>query len=127
MKLRLLVTGLCALWTTLAATAASIDGQWTAEFDTMIGVQKYVFEFKTEGDRLTGRAIGEREGEKAEVKISEGHVQGDALSFVELLNFQGMDLRIAYQGRLTGPGEIKLTRRVGDAATEELVARRVQE
>lgn len=127
MKLPLLAGCLLALVTSLSASAAQIAGRWRAEFDTMIGIQTYVFEFKVEGEKLTGQAIGERDGEKAKVAITEGRVKGDTVFFVEQLNFKGMDLRITYEGRQAGPNELKLTRHVGDVATEELVAKRLPE
>jgi len=117
----------CLWFLASSALAADISGQWRAEFDTMIGVQKYVFEFKVDGEKLTGKAIGERDGEKAEVVLVEGRISGNEVSFVENLNFQGMPLRIAYQGTVTNENEIKLTRQVGDVAAETLVARRVHE
>lgn len=109
-----------------SAFAAEIAGRWKAEFDTMIGVQKYVFEFKVEGEKLTGKAIGTREGDTVEVVLTEGHVANDRITFVELLNYQGMDLRISYEGSLVSGDEIKLTRRVGDFAAEQLVAKRIK-
>jgi len=41
------------------------------------------------------------------------------------MNFQGMDIRIEYSGKINGD-EMKLTRKVGEFATEELVAKRVK-
>ena len=71
----------------LAARAADLTGTWKAEFETQIGVQKYVFEFKADGEKLTGKAIGERETDKSEVAIAEGKIVGDEVSFVENLKF----------------------------------------
>jgi hypothetical protein len=59
------------------------------------------------------------------VAIQEGKIAGDDVSFVENMSFQGMEIRIEYSGKLTGD-ELKLTRKVGDFATEELVAKRVR-
>jgi len=109
-----------------AATAADVTGTWTAEFETQIGVQKYVYTFKAEGEMLTGAAIGERMGKKDEVVITDGSVKGDKVSFVEKLPFEGQELIISYTGAVMG-GEIKFTRQVGDFATEEFVAKRKQE
>jgi hypothetical protein len=106
-----------------ASGASPVAGQWLSEFDTQIGKQKYAFNFKVEGDNLTGKAnavIGE---EKMETELKEGKVKGDEISFVEPMNFQGTELRIEYKGKLAGD-EIKFTRKVGDVATEELVAKR---
>lgn len=108
------------------ARAAAIDGRWTAQFDSQIGVQKYVFELKADGQKLTGHALGERaDGSKSDTAITEGRIVKDDVSFVEPLNFQGYDLRIEYTGKLQGD-ELKLTRKVGDFATEELVAHRAK-
>ncbi len=100
-----------------------IAGRWKAEFDTQVGHLKYTFEFRTDGDRLAGRAFREREGETTETDLKEGRVGGAAISFVEPLKFQDRDIRIEYQGKIVGD-EIKFTRQVGDFATTELVARR---
>jgi enterochelin esterase-like enzyme len=106
----------------LTALAADITGTWKAEFDTQIGVQKYTFTFKQEGTALTGKTNSEIGEGKSESKLTDGKVEGDTVSFVELLNFQGNELRITYQGKVAGK-EIKFTRQVGDVATEELVAK----
>ena len=43
---------------------------------------------------------------------------------VEMLKFQGNDIRIEYTGKIVSADEIKFTRKVADFATEELVAKR---
>ena len=105
--------------------SSSVSGAWQAEFDTQIGKQKYVFTLKTDGEKLTGKANAEIGGEKFETSLSEGKLKGDEIAFVEMLKFQDNDLRIEYKGKITG-NEIKLTRKVGDVATEELVAKRIK-
>ena len=105
------------------ALAADLTGAWKAEFDTQIGVQKYLFTLRQDGTNLTGKANSEVNGEKREANLTEGRVAGDAVSFVEFLNFQGNDLRITYRGTLR-TNEIKFTREVGEFAKEELTARR---
>jgi len=123
---RLLCCAAFALALIGSARAADLTGKWKAEFDTQIGVQKYVFDFKVDGEKLTGKAAFERQDEKGEVELKEGKIAKDAVSFVELLNFQGQEIRIEYSGKLAGE-DLKLTRKVGDFATEELVAKRVKE
>ena len=108
---------------TATAAAADVTGTWTAEFDTQIGVQKYVFTFKAEGETLTGTAVAERMGEKSTVTLTAGTVKGDRIAFTEPLDFQGQQVSITYTGTIAGD-EIKFTRKVGDFATEELVAKR---
>jgi len=105
----------------VGAFGADVTGKWTAEFDTQIGVQKYTYEFKVDGTKLTGKAINQM----GETAIREGKVSGDEISFVEMLNFQGQEIRIEYTGKVSGD-EIKFTRKVADFATEELVAKRVK-
>ncbi|MGO8676745.1 MAG: alpha/beta hydrolase-fold protein [Limisphaerales bacterium] len=103
--------------------AADVTGTWKAEFDTQIGMQKYTFVLKQDGAMVAGKANADINGEKHEAELKEGKVDGDSVSFVEMLNFQGNDLRIVYTGKLLG-NEIKFTRQVGEFAKEELVAKR---
>ncbi|HRI13790.1 MAG TPA: alpha/beta hydrolase-fold protein [Verrucomicrobiota bacterium] len=89
-----------------------------------MGKQTYTYELKAEGEKVTGKATGEINGEnRRTVDIKDGKLVGDTVSFVEVFNFQGNDISISYTGKLAGD-EIKFTRKVGDIATEELVARR---
>ncbi len=105
-----------------SAMAADISGTWTASFDTQIGVQNYTYVFKVEDGKLTGTA----KSQLGETKITEGSVKGDEVSFVENLDFQGQPLRIVYKGKISGD-EIKFHREVGDAASEDFVARRTKQ
>jgi hypothetical protein len=57
--------------------------------------------------------------------ITEGKIDGDTITFVEALSFNGMDIKITYTGKIDGD-TIKFTRQVGDFATEELTAKRVK-
>jgi enterochelin esterase-like enzyme len=108
-----------------ASHAADIAGQWRAEFDTQIGVQKYVFTFQTDGDKLTGKAASQVNGRKREAELKEGTINGDTLSFVERLSFQGNQVRIRYTGKV-GTEEIAFTREVGDFAKVDFKATRVE-
>jgi len=124
MRIRQTVLALALmLVTAVTAFAADVTGTWTADFDTQIGVQKYVFTFKVEGEKLTGEAAAERMGEKATVPLKDGSVKGDQIAFTETLDFQGQQVAIVYSGTIAGD-EIKFTRKVGDFATEQLVAKR---
>jgi hypothetical protein len=115
-----------ALLCALPARAADASGKWKAEFDTQVGVQKYTFDLKVEGGKLTGKATFERMGQKGEVDLQDGKVSGDDISFVEKVDFQGNPMSITYTGKVAGD-EMKLTRKVGDFATEEIVAKRVKD
>jgi hypothetical protein len=105
----------------LPAFGADVTGKWTASFETQIGTQNYTYDFKVDGGKLTGTA----KSQNGESQIAEGVVNGDDISFVETLDFQGNSLRIVYKGKISGD-EIKFTRNVADMVTEELVAKRAK-
>ena len=113
----LLASGLVAI-----AQTPDITGKWNASFETQIGTQTYTYDFVVKNGVLTGKAksnIGEAE-------ISGGKVEGDKVTFVEMLKFEGMEIRIDYTGKIVSADEIRFTRQVGDIATEELVAKRAK-
>ncbi len=113
--------------TVVKALAADVTGTWKSEFDSQIGHQKYTFTFKQNGAKLTGKANSEAGDRKREAELKEGKVDGDTISFVEMLTIQDNEIRIAYTGKLSADrNEIKFTRAVGDFAKEEIVAKREQ-
>jgi len=124
-KRRFLLSAVIVAAMAAAAFAADVTGTWTASFDTQIGVQKYTYTFKAAGNKLTGKAKAESEAIKGETEITEGTVNGDDISFVENVDFQGMPIRIVYKGKIAGD-EIKFTRTILDMFTEELVAKRAK-
>jgi enterochelin esterase-like enzyme len=106
-----------------AGRGADVTGTWKAEFDTQIGVQKYTFTFQQQGDKLTGKAASDIDGQKQEVELRDCKLEGDTITFLEMLPFQDNEIRISYKGKITGD-EIKFTRNVADFADEDLVAKR---
>ena len=103
-------------------SAADITGKWTASFDTQIGKQEYTYDFVVKDGKLTGKMksnIGESD-------VIDGKVDGDKVTFTELLKFEGMEVKITYTGTIVSADEIKFTSNVADFATEELVAKRVK-
>jgi hypothetical protein len=111
---------------TVCAFAADLTGKWTAEFSTPVGgAQKYTFEFKVDGEKLTGKAHFERMGQKGEAELLEGKIAGDEISFIENLDAGGNTLRITYKGKIAGD-EIKFSRQVGDFSTVEFTAKRIK-
>ena len=105
----------------LAQTGAA--GTWTASFETQIGVQDYTYVFEVDGMTLTGTAKSSMSETPSAVR--DGKIEGNTLTFVENLNYQGMELVITYKGTLAGD-EIRFTRMVGEFATEELTAKRAE-
>ena len=85
MKIRLFGV-LALLLAALPASAGDLVGKWTTEFDTQIGVQKYVFEFKKSGDTLTGEATFERSVGNGTAPLGNVKVEGDKVSFDEPLS-----------------------------------------
>ena len=120
-SIRWLVICLAAALLPLSAHAADISGTWKASFDTQIGKQEYTYTFAVKGNQLTGSA----KSTNGEASLSEGKVDGDKVSFVENLSYQGNALRIVYTGKIVSSNEIKFTRDVAGVAQEELTATRV--
>jgi hypothetical protein len=109
----------CLLACALTVWAADASGKWTTTISTQIGELAYTYDFKVEGDKLTGTA----KSQFGEIAITEGKVNGDEITFVENISFDGNAIRIDYKGKVSGD-EIKFTRKVGEFATEEFVAKR---
>ena len=102
-----------------AAPSADITGTWTTEFDSQVGKQTYTYDIKVEGETLTGHAksnLGE-----GDVK---GTVDGDKVTFVENLNYQGQALAITYTGQIVSADEIKFSRDVAGQGGESFTATR---
>ena len=104
-----------------AAYAGSASGKWTAAIDTQIGIQNYTYDFKVDGEKLTGSA----KSQFSESQLAEGSVKGDEVSFVENLKFEGQEVRVVYKGKIAGD-EIKFNRQVGEFASEDFVAKRAK-
>lgn len=106
----------------VSAHAADVTGTWSATFDTQVGQQSYTYEFSVEGSQLTGKATSAN----GETAIENGTVDGDTVTFVERINFQGMDLVITYTGEVVSDDEIRFKRDVSGFVVEDLVATRVR-
>ena len=102
-----------------AAPTADINGTWTTEFDSQVGKQTYTYTFKVEGGTLTGHS-------KSNLGESDltGTVDGDKVTFVENLDYQGTPLAITYTGQIVSANEIKFKRDVGGQGGEEFTAKR---
>jgi len=116
----------CALAVVGVARAQdTVAGKWKSQFDSQIGQQNYIFEFKVDGTNVTGTATGERQMGTNTVAITEGKITKDGVFFVEPLKLQDNDIRIEYSGKVSGD-ELKLHRKVGDFAEYDIVAKRVK-
>lgn len=117
-----LMTVLLVLVSMAPIAAADISGKWAASFDTQIGKQDYTYEFVVKDSKLTGKM----KSNLGESDVLDGKVDGDKVTFGEVLKFEGMEVKITYSGTVVSADEIKFTRNVADFATEELVAKRVK-
>jgi hypothetical protein len=108
-----------ALIATAAYAATDISGTWTTSFDSQVGTQTYTYNFKLEGATLTGHAksnVGEGD--------LKGTVDGDKVTFVENLDYQGQALAITYTGTIVSADEIKFSRDVAGQGGESFTATR---
>jgi uncharacterized protein with FMN-binding domain len=119
------------IWGALAASAVfataaiaqgpNLTGTWNTSFDSSVGKQTYVYTIKVDGGTLTGHAksnLGE-----GDIK---GTVSGNAVTWVETLNYQDMQLAITYTGQIVSADEIKFKRDVGGQGGEEFTATRAK-
>ena len=97
MNLRLTLAAL--LFTAVSAFAADIDGKWTGSLDSPNGPIQLGFTFKADGAILTGTTIGP---DGMELKITNGKIDGNKISFDVAVDFGGMPFTIAYTGVLNG-------------------------
>jgi hypothetical protein len=102
-----------------AAPSADISGTWTTSFDSQVGQQTYTYNFTVAGGKLTGHS-------KSNIGESDltGTVDGDKVTFVENLDYQGQKLAITYTGQIVSADEIKFKRDVAGQGGEEFTARR---
>jgi enterochelin esterase-like enzyme len=103
--------------------AADVTGTWKADFDTQRGLQKYTFMLRQDGTTVTGKVSVDTDGQKRDADLKEGKVDGDAVSFVEVLSIQDNELRITFTGKVSSD-TIKFTRAVGNFGTSEATATR---
>ena len=79
--------------------AADIDGKWTGTIDGGGGPMQVVYNFKADGATLTGTTIGP---DGMEVKLSDGKIDGNNISFNLTLDFGGQAITLAGKGVLSG-------------------------
>ena len=106
----------------VGALAADFNGKWNASVETPRGTETITFEFHVDGAKLTGTVSTPR----GDMEISEGKIDGDAISFAQVLNFNGDEFRITYAGKADGADAIKFTRQLGDRGSSDFTAARVK-
>ncbi len=107
----------------VSALAADFNGRWTGDVPGRNGnTMTLTFDFHVDGTTLTGKITTPR----GDVDISNGKVDGDNISFDQVLNFNGNSFTISYKGTADGD-TIKFTRTFGangDRPPQDFVAKR---
>lgn len=105
--------------------ADKLSGVWKVDFDTQIGKQSYVMKFQRQAGELLATADADHNGHSREVQFQEVRADGHSVSFVEMLNLGGNDIRIEYRGQMVGE-TIDFSRKVGEFANEKAKAKRLE-
>lgn len=105
MKTKWLLPPLVILSVALTAAAADVTGTWKGTAQTPNGPVERTFNFKVDGNKLTGDTNSEIFGKSV---IDDGAVDGDNISFTITVNFQGNQGKVNYKGKVKG-GQIDFT------------------
>lgn len=111
---------LVAMLGSAVASAAGIDGKWSGT----VGESQITFEFKTQGDKVTGTL--DNAAQPGPVELKDLKVKGDEVSFHVLRTLNNAETKVEWTGKLSGD-ELKLQR--GAVAGNEVapvVAKRVK-
>jgi hypothetical protein len=105
----------------VAAFAADVSGKWVAQVPGRGGeMREATFTFKADGGQLTGSVTTPR----GDAPISDGKIDGDDISFNQVMEFNGNQVKLVYKGKVSGD-QIKFTRqREGGERTVEFTAKR---
>ena len=95
---------LIVLWAT-PARAADVDGKWAGSLSTPNGDVTLGFQFKADGATLTGSMIGP---DGTAIAIKNGKLDGNKLSFIVSIDFNGMMFDLSYTG-IVNPETIQMT------------------
>lgn len=107
-----------------SAWAADIAGNWKAEFDTQVGLQKYQFNFQLNDGKLTAKGNAETGEQKRDIEFKDAKLSEDTVTFVEMRQIQDREIPIEFTGKVSDKG-IQFTRKVGDFGTQQALATRV--
>lgn len=109
---------LAVLALSVVAFAADVTGKWTAQVPGRNGqTRETTFNFKVDGDKLTGTVSGQQ----GDTPISNGKVSGDVITFVR----ESQRGKQTFTGTVAGD-EIKFKRAMEQGDPQEFVAKRVK-
>jgi hypothetical protein len=83
----------------LTAAAADVTGAWKGTAQTPNGSIERTFNFKVDGNKLTGDTSSDMFGKSV---IEDGKVDGDNISFTITVSFQGNEGKVNYSGKVKG-------------------------
>ncbi len=118
---RIASTVVAFLLAAVTALAADVSGKWVGNAPGRGGQTREVtFNFKVSGDELTGTVTGMR----GEMPISDGKINGDEISFTQVMEFNGNQVKLLYKGKVSGD-EIQFTRqREGGERSQQFTVKR---
>lgn len=103
----------------VAAFAADVNGKWTGEMQTPNGSRPVTFNLTADGSTLNGTTTG-RQGE---IKITNGKIDGDNVSFDVVREMQGNTVTVHYTGTISGD-DLNLKVQVADREPRDLALKR---
>jgi opacity protein-like surface antigen len=125
MRVKRMMAAVAVAVATLAVVvqAADVTGKWTGAVPTRDGgTRDATFNFKQDGEKLTGTMTGPQ----GDIELKDGAVKGDDVSFNVALSFGGNDVKLIYKGKVAGD-EIKFTRtREGADQKQEFTVKRAK-
>jgi len=121
-KLSFSVMVVFLLLTAISVFAADVTGKWVAQVPGRNGqIREVTFNLKADGSTLTGSVTTMR----GDAPISDGKIDGDNISFTQIMEFNGNSMKLIYKGKVSGD-EIKFTRERegGEGRVAEFTAKR---
>ena len=116
MSLALALMILCAF----GAVAADVTGKWIGRAEMGPGrVMEQTITFKMEGGKLAGTV---KTG-SGEMKISDGKINGDEISFATTMEAGGNRMKMVYKGKISG-NQIKFLHGIEGGQQHEFTAKR---
>lgn len=127
MKRHVITVATFVLLTVTSAWAADVAGKWIGKIPGGPGGQgdsEVTLMFKVDGNTMTGTL--NNSAQPGDVAIQEGKVIGDDISFSLMRNIGGTEMKVLWQGKISGD-EIKFTRAApGVGAPTEITAKRAK-
>lgn len=121
--MRILKFAMAACLGAASLLAADVTGKWSADVQRPDGNTMHtVMDLKADGKNLTGSVQGARGGE---APISDGHIDGDTVTFSVVREFNGNQIKMNYKGKVQGDTiHFSVEREGGQGQSREFDAKR---